>query len=65
MMTISDDDIDHVQAIALSHSDWSPKSASKVAKVMGFTEFEQYKAVYRAGKLAIATYKHKGKVWDD
>jgi hypothetical protein len=32
---------------------------------MGFTEFEQYKAVYRAGKLAIATYKHKGKLWDD
>jgi hypothetical protein len=32
---------------------------------MGFTEFDQYKAVYRAGKKAISTYKHKGKIWDD
>lgn len=64
-MPISDDDYDHVQAIAICHSDWNPKTAAKVAKVMGFTEFDQYKAVYRAGKKAIATYKYKGKVWND
>jgi len=64
-MPISDDDYDHVQAIAICHSDWSPKTAAKVAKVMGFTEFDQYKAVYRAGKKAVATYKYKGKIWDD
>tara|TARA_R100001369_G_scaffold92221_1_gene136241 strand:- start:2302 stop:2490 length:189 start_codon:yes stop_codon:yes gene_type:complete len=62
---MTEDDIDHVQAVALSTSIWDVKIAAQVAKTMGYKEFEDYRAVYRTGKLAISAHRPKGKIWDD